>query len=70
MNSNNITHTNEILERINQLHNTIKELRLVSNRLAHALALHTDGDNTPLWVDETYRAWEKLYREHYFQEVN
>lgn len=48
---------------------TIEELRLLSNRLAHAVAILTDEKSSPLWVEETYRAWEQMNRKHYFPEV-
>lgn len=56
-------------QEIDSLLNAIEELRHLSNRLAHAVAILTDEKTSPLWVSETYRTWEQQNRKHYFPEV-
>lgn len=45
----------------------IDELNRLANQLAHAVAIVTDENTTPLWVDETYRKWECRLKQNWFE---
>jgi paraquat-inducible protein B len=44
-------------EELHKLLLEIDTLNKMASRLAHAVALSTEEDTAPLWVNETYRQW-------------
>jgi oligoendopeptidase F len=54
-------------EELYKLLKEIDELNRLANRLAHAVAISTEEDTAPLWVQETYRKWAQYNKKHWFK---
>ena len=52
-------------EELHKLLQEIDELNRMANRLAHAVALLSDEESSPLWVNETYRQWANLNKKRW-----
>jgi peptidoglycan hydrolase CwlO-like protein len=53
-------------EQLHQLLVEIDRLNKMAGRLAHAVALLSDEESSPLWVKETYREWERGLQARWF----
>jgi paraquat-inducible protein B len=54
-------------EELHKLLQEIDELNRLANRLAHAVAISTEENTAPLWVQETYRKWAQYNKKHWFK---
>lgn len=55
-------------EQLHELLLEIDRLNKMAARLAHAVALLSDEESSPLWVHETYREWERDLKKRWFSQ--